>query len=126
MQKNKRDTQEYDKRRYQKHKEKIKQRSQEYRKKFPDYQRNHHLIKTYGITLTDYNKLFFEQQGCCAICGKHQSEFKRQLDVDHNHQINKNRGLLCQYCNLVVGIIETFEHLPKLYQYLEFWKKRNE
>ena len=69
------------------------------------YPRKRHInyVRAYGITLTDYNKMFAEQEGCCAICGKHQSEFKKALDVDHNHLTNQVRGLLCGNCNNGLG-----------------------
>ena len=56
-----------------------------------------------GITIDDYNKMFEQQSECCAICHRHQSEFKRSLFVDHNHETGKIRGLLCFDCNLVLG-----------------------
>ena len=56
----------------------------------------------YGITSDNYNQLFQQQKGHCAICGKHQSKLKRRLDIDHNHKTGKVRGLLCNYCNKVI------------------------
>jgi len=44
-------------------------------------------------------KLSDAQNQCCAICGKHESNFKKKLSVDHNHQTGKVRALLCYYCN---------------------------
>jgi len=56
----------------------------------------------YGLEISGYNKLFNQQNGCCAICGKHQSELCRRLDIDHNHRTKEIRGLLCNYCNKIV------------------------
>ncbi len=67
------------------------------------YTKNKHLKYTYGITLDEYNTLFSTQQGCCAICGQHQSNFKKALSVDHNHTTGKVRKLLCSTCNFMVG-----------------------
>jgi len=61
--------------------------------------RDYHLKYSYGISLEDYNKILEEQQGCCAICKRHYSNFKRNLDVDHNHRTGFVRGLLCSFCN---------------------------
>ncbi len=58
---------------------------------------------TYGITVEDYNAMFIEQRGRCAICGKHQSSLNRVLCVDHNHDTGKVRALLCNGCNTLVG-----------------------
>lgn len=65
-----------------------------------------YLSKRYGITLDDYNKMFSEQNGCCAMCGKHQSECKQSLHVDHDHQTGEVRGLLCFSCNGKLGWYE--------------------
>lgn len=65
--------------------------------------RKYSLKRLYGITPEDYNKMFEEQEGCCAICGSHQSEQKRPLCVDHCHETKVVRGLLCDSCNMGLG-----------------------
>ena len=64
------------------------------------------LQSRYGITIEDYDRMFQEQQGCCAICNKHQSKFSRALHVDHNHETKQVRGLLCKNCNMKIGWLE--------------------
>lgn len=61
------------------------------------------MLKSLGATLDEYNQIFIEQDGCCAICGRHQSEFKKDLAVDHNRETGRVRGLLCQNCNIGLG-----------------------
>ncbi len=61
-------------------------------------------LKRFGLTPEDYNKMFLEQDGRCAICSRHQTEFKMKLAVDHNHQNGKVRGLLCGDCNRALGL----------------------
>ncbi|KKK77559.1 hypothetical protein LCGC14_2852360, partial [marine sediment metagenome] len=61
------------------------------------------LFRLYGVTPEQFDNLYVEQEGCCAICGKHQSEFKRALDVDHDHKTKVIRGLLCSNCNIAIG-----------------------
>ena len=63
-------------------------------------------LSRYGLTEQEYNKMFDEQNGCCAICGKHQSEVKKSLYVDHDHKTGKNRKLLCQHCNSLLGFAD--------------------
>lgn len=76
--------------------------------------------KKYGTTIEEYNILFELQKGCCVICGRHQSEFKRALAVDHNHTTGKPRGLLCQNCNLMIGYaLDSTEVLEKAVEYLK-------
>lgn len=59
----------------------------------------------YGITESRYKAIWKEQNGCCDICGKHGSEFIRRLSVDHNHKTGAARALLCQKCNLALGLV---------------------
>ena len=76
----------------------------EYKKQYyKKYHKNYLLTKQYGISLETYNEMFENQQGCCAICGKHQAEFKRSLAVDHDHVTGKVHGLLCSGCNNTLG-----------------------
>lgn len=74
----------------------------------------------YGISHDDYDALLEYQKGCCAICRRHQSEFSRQLAVDHNHNTGRIRGLLCGYCNTALGQLEKVgvEHIPDMVDYI--------
>lgn len=70
-----------------------------------DYEYRRH----YGITLEDYERMFDEQNGVCAICGNeetrvdHRSGKNSRLAVDHCHKSNKVRALLCAHCNNALG-----------------------
>ena len=75
-----------------------------YRKYNTDKCKNSVLKKKYGITLEQYNQMFTNQNGNCAICGRNQSEFKTSLNIDHCHKTNKIRGLLCSNCNTALGL----------------------
>ena len=77
------------------------------------------LLRTYGITYEVYNNMFELQNGCCAICGIHQSELKKSLCVDHNHDTKKIRGLLCSKCNTGLGNFkDSLDMLYKAQDYL--------
>lgn len=64
-------------------------------------------------------QFFKEQKGCCAICGKPQSMFKRRLNLDHNHKTGQLRGLLCYYCNRRLVGRHTLESVTKVFNYLK-------
>lgn len=66
-------------------------------------QKSVRLKSRYGMSTEDYSRLFVEQDGCCAICGRHQFEFERALAVDHDHKTGRVRGLLCHSCNMGLG-----------------------
>ena len=47
--------------------------------------------------------MLINQDGRCAICSNRQA--RRNLAVDHCHSTNVVRGLLCDKCNLALGLI---------------------
>ena len=96
-----------DKEYYMENKDKYKKRYEKYR------------IKQYGITIEEYNTIFETQDGCCAICGAHQSALKNKLCIDHDHETDEVRGLLCSSCNKGLGIFKDDTNaLQKAIEYL--------
>lgn len=82
--------------------------------------RERHLLKTYGITLKQYDDLLKRQNGCCAICQRHHSTFNKNLAVEHNHRNRMIRGLACTYCNRYrIGRNNDSEILRRVADYLE-------
>ena len=67
----------------------------------------------YGITLADYDQMLVNQNGRCAICCEFETQQRAgkvvQLCVDHDHETGQVRGLLCQACNMALGL---FKDLP--------------
>jgi 5-methylcytosine-specific restriction endonuclease McrA len=64
------------------------------------------LRRRYGITPQFYDELLLKQDYKCAICRKPSSECRKGLSIDHDHATGKVRGLLCQGCNIAVGVVE--------------------
>ncbi len=94
------------------------------KRKSKEWNKSVDLKKNFNITIQDYNEMFDEQKGCCNICGRHQSLFKRALFVDHNHETGKVRSLLCHYCNSVLGFSkENVEILQDTIDYINFYNK---
>lgn len=80
---------------------------------------NNRLKRTYGINLDQYNQMLFNQNCCCAICGKNKTEFKTSFHVDHCHKTLVIRGLLCFNCNIAIGnFYENIETLKSAIEYL--------
>lgn len=67
--------------------------------------------RKFGLTPEQYDIIFKDQNGCCAICETHQSKLTRALAVDHDDKTKEIRGLLCASCNLSLG---GFKHDPNL------------
>jgi hypothetical protein len=90
------------------------------------YKKRHRslLSEKYGITIHDYNRMFDKQNGCCLICQRHQTILKKRLFVDHDHQSNEIRGLLCQRCNFAIGLLdESMEIFMRALDYINKFKK---
>lgn len=84
------------------------------------YRKLSHLARKYGMTQADWDAMYADQGGVCAICkvpgrvGKH-----GKLAVDHCHATGRVRGLLCSPCNISIGILgETPEQWEVVWRYL--------
>lgn len=63
-------------------------------------------LKKYNFTLEEYEEMFAQQGGHCAICPATPADDpagRTSLCVDHNHQTGRVRALLCGNCNLGFG-----------------------
>ena len=88
-----------------------------------------HIEKTYGLSENGYIELLNKQNKKCGICGITEEKFllttgiKRKITkffVDHDHNTNKIRGLLCDKCNRGIGLLnDDIETLKKAVTYLE-------
>lgn len=73
------------------------------------YERSHKAIRKeqklkarYGITGEQYDLLFQNQNGLCAICEA--NLLHKSFGVDHIHTTKTVRGLLCWPCNIMIGL----------------------
>jgi hypothetical protein len=111
---------ESDRKYYQSHKEQSRISRKKWRDEHKEENKNRNLQLNYGITLEEYRKLFQEQNGVCAICGKLELIKWKSLSVDHNHSTNKVRGLLCNHCNTGLGKFkDNIITLEKAIEYLK-------
>lgn len=60
------------------------------------------------LDMTEYERMFKEQKGCCAICDKPETQLRKgkpiAISVDHCHDSGEIRGLLCCACNKMIGL----------------------
>lgn len=77
----------------------------------------------FGMTLEEYDLMLTNQQGCCKVCGDHIEDLSKFLAVDHNHITGNVRGLLCNRCNVALGMLREDTNIMKnLIKYVEEYK----
>jgi len=88
--------------------------------------RRAHLKRMFGITLEHYNEILEKQNGVCSICGMPETGNRNSfLSVDHCHDSNEIRGLLCNTCNRGLGLMkDDINVLEKAIEYLKQFKNR--
>lgn len=67
--------------------------------------RHKHTLRTHGLTIEQYDKILTKQKGVCAIC-ELPCPTGHRLAIDHDHDTNKVRGLLCVLCNIALAQFE--------------------
>mgnify|MGYP001583585252 FL=1 len=77
-----------------------------------------------GWTPEQYDETSKLQNGKCAICGQEETRKLHgkvvTLCADHCHATGKKRGLLCQKCNMAIGLFNDSQRLIiKACNYLE-------
>lgn len=86
--------------------------NKKYKKEHPTAWFEWNLLRSYGLTVQQYNEYLLKQKGVCAICGKQETRINPRthkpyaLSTDHDHKTGKVRGLLCYKCNTGLGWIE--------------------
>lgn len=108
--------------------DKVKVKKKDYYYKHPDRVHNKELKHKFNITKEDYDKMLLQQNNKCAICNREEmtkgrSGKIRKLSVDHCHDSNKVRGLLCGKCNTALGLFEDDTNVLK--QAIDYLSKSN-
>ncbi|SRR6266852_3596238 len=75
-----------------------------------------HLKRTYGLTIDDLLSLMERQDNLCSICKTDLKELNpKNVHIDHCHDSEemKIRGILCNKCNMALGLLNDD---PKLFE----------
>jgi recombination endonuclease VII len=96
----------------------------------PSMERDRNLKRVFGLTREQYGEKLKIQNFVCAICEEPETTADartgtiRNLAVDHCHNSNKIRELLCWRCNGTLGKVEdNIELLQKMINYLNKHKE---
>ena len=115
-----------------KNREKANAWGREDRKKYPEKYREYYKhykkknwqklsvaesLRFFGLTNEQYKGMVEKQENKCAICSTQETRKSRtkgetcRLAIDHCHDTNKVRGLLCHNCNTGIGKFKDDEDL---------------
>lgn len=74
------------------------------------------LHSTYGLSLAEFNALLEQQDRLCGICRL----AMEKVAIDHDHTTGVVRGLLCNNCNVGLGMFnDDSARLLRAMEYLE-------
>lgn len=94
-------------------------KAKKYRDENPEKMRDL-ALRYYGITSAQFDEIYASQGGRCAICRKEIPSTGSGRHLDHCHQTNAIRGILCVTCNLGLGNFkDNVEALKRAVNYLE-------
>ena len=80
---------------------------------------------SYGLSCEEYDKLWEQQKGLCAICATEPCCGRSALYIDHNHTTGEVRGLLCNQCNFGLGAFkDSGERMLAAIAYLDKWAEQ--
>jgi hypothetical protein len=76
----------------------------------------------YNFPEESYMAMLESQNYSCAICGVHQDDTKKRLNLDHDHNCCPGesscgkciRGLLCSICNSAIGLLKDSEEVIEM------------
>lgn len=84
--------------------------------------REYGLKKKYGLTMEQWDTLFYGQGRCCAVC-KTDRPTSKGWQTDHCHSSGKVRGILCSNCNVVLGLVN--EDVGTMQTMIEYVRNHN-
>jgi hypothetical protein len=92
----------YNRQYYAKNREKLNARACAWGKQNRHRQRAYQLKYRYGLSPESWAALFAAQGQECAICKVGSARWH----TDHNHATGKVRGILCNACNMGIGLLK--------------------
>ena len=108
----------YNKSYYEANKEKIKPKYKAYYEANKEKRKAYELKFNYNITLKKRDLMLKKQNNKCKICNTKFS--KVTPNIDHCHITNKVRGILCNMCNMGLGLFkDNTENLTNAITYLK-------
>jgi hypothetical protein len=76
--------------------------------------------KKYGKTVEWYTETLEKQDHVCAVCKRPEERANAKygtlvgLSIDHDHVTGRVRGLVCNWCNRALAVVEKVDNWPSL------------
>lgn len=68
--------------------------------------RSSQIKRKYNFTQEQYDDMLIKQNGVCLICGTDTpGRNDKNFHIDHDHDTDRVRGLLCSNCNRAIGLL---------------------
>jgi hypothetical protein len=95
-----------------------------YRREHRNKNRYHQTKYLYGVTKKIYDSLLEKQNFLCPVCLVDlRSLPPKQVCIDHDHQTEEVRGILCRKCNGGIGLLDDdADNLLRAISYLSIKK----
>lgn len=92
--------------------------------------KGYNLKRMYGIDRQAYDAMLKAQNGLCAICHKAETTTRNgtlcELVVDHDHITGKVRKLLCNKCNVGLGMLEeNSDRMRQMAEYIDSFAEKS-
>ena len=92
--------------------------------RYKNMERKTHIKQKYGMSVEHYNTKLKSQNNVCYICKTHNNS--KKLIIDHCHATGIVRGVLCHFCNSVLGFSkENIDVLKSVISYIEEWNRKS-
>jgi hypothetical protein len=107
---------------YQKNIERYRELSRQHYRRTAKVSNVKRRCKKRGITVEQYEQMLIDQNHSCATCEKWLHEHERS--IDHCHETNIVRGILCDNCNTAIGLMkDSIKICESIIAYLRKYKK---
>jgi hypothetical protein len=92
-----------------KHRERVNALARKYQRRRrsndPSFARKQNLRAKYGLTLEQFDAWWTQVGGRCEVCGQRLERRRGGHAIDHDHATGALRGLLCNGCNIALGML---------------------
>lgn len=111
--------------------EPLKQKRERGKERKLSVSKREHYQRKYGISLKELNGIWIRQNCKCRICKKDLADptadrvkhREGAFHLDHCHATGQIRGLLCNRCNMAIGLLDDdVSKLEAAVLYLKAWK----